>query len=387
MYAKNPLTYIVAFLFIVFFTTNIFIISEQHFVLLAKSFIKNQLTIPPTNNNVSDLALYQGKYYWPLGPFPAIIILPFAFIFDHFLQGYISFPLSILNFYLLYKIARKFQVNHQKSLLLATFFIFGSIYTPLAALPASWYFAQIIACSFLIFAIWEFLNKKRYFVIGVFIALSLATRLNMIFASLFFAYYIFKKPSLLNNLLKFSIPIIISLFLIGIYNYSRFQNPLENGYNLQLIPQEATDRRAVGLFSIKHIPSNLFFMLIKGPEPVLNTAHELKPPFITFDSYGLSLFIISPILLLLYKTSFKKELILVSTITSLVMLIPVITYYGIGHRQVSFRYALDFFPFIYLILADAVKKTRTKTLYLLVFIGVFISIYFSFIYLNGQQIN
>lgn len=387
MYAKNPLTYIISFLFIVFFTTNIFVVTQQHFVLLARSFINGQLTIPPTDNNVSDLALFQGKYYWPLGPLPAILIMPFVPIFKYFLQGYIAFPLSLLNFYLLYKIARKFEHNHQKSLLLATFFVFGSVYTPLAALPASWYFAQTVACSFLIFAVYEFLNNRRYLIIGILIALSVATRLNLLFSSLFFLYYIFKKPDRIINLLKFTTPILITLILIGIYNFARFQTPIESGYNLQLIPQEASDRRSIGLFSIYHIPSNLFFMLLEGPEPVLNSAHELKAPFVTFDSYGLSLFFLSPVLFYLYKANFKKEIIAVSTVTIFVLLIPVITYYGIGHRQVGFRYALDFFPFIYLLLIDAVKKVKINKLYWVILIGVFISIYFSFIYLNGQQIN
>lgn len=387
MYAKNPLTYIIAFLFILFFTTNIFVQTEQHFVLLAKSFINSLLIIEPTNNNVSDLAFYQEKFFWPLGPLPAIILVPFVFIFERFLQGYISFPLSLLNFYLLYKIARKFNINHQKALILATFFIFGSVYTPLAALPASWYFAQVVACSFLIFAIYEFINNRRFLLIGIFMAAGIAARLNLIFSAVFFLYYIFKNPFTFANLVKFTSPILFALILIGLYNYARFQSPFESGYNLQLIPQEAADRRSIGLFSIYHIPSNLFFMLLNGPEPVLNSAHELKPPFLTFDSYGLSLFFLSPVLFYLYKANFKKEIIAVSTVTILVLLIPIITYYGIGHRQVGFRYALDFFPFVYLLMTDATKKVQIKTLYLLIFFGVFFSIYFSFMYLNGQQIN
>lgn len=387
MYAKNPLTYLIAFLFLIILSTNLYVITEQHFVLLAKSFLNHKLTIEPTNNNVSDLALYQGKYFWPLGPFPAILLLPFVILINPFYQGYISFPLTLLNFFLLYKIARQFKLDHQKSLLAATFFIFGSIFTALAALPASWYFAQTVAASFLIFALFEFLNKRRYILIGTFIALSVATRLNLILASVFFLYFLIKKPFNLTNLVKFASPIVIALFLIAAYNYIRFQNPLESGYNLQLIPQEAADRRAVGLFSEKHIPSNLFYMLLKGPEPVLNTAHELKPPFISFDSYGLSLFFLSPVLFLIFKADFKKEIIQVSTVAILIMLIPIITYYGIGHRQVGFRYALDFFPFVFLILTDAIKKVKTKTLYLPILFGVFFSIYFSLLYLFSLQTN
>lgn len=387
MYAKNPLTYLIAFLFIVFFTTDIFINTEQQFVLLAKSFLNNQITLDPTNNIISDLALYQGKYYWPLGPLPAVLLTPFVFFSKDFLQGYLSFPLSLLSFYLLYKIAGRLQVGHQKSLFLAVFFIFGSVYTPLAMLPISWFFAQVVACTLLLLAIYEFTGKRRYGLIGPCIALCVATRLNLILASLFFLYFILKSPKTLQNLLKFTLPIITSLALIGIYNFNRFQTPFESGYNLQLVPQEADVRRSIGLFSIAHIPSNLFYMLLKGPEPVLNSAHELRSPFVSFDTYGLSLFILSPVLFLLFKVNLKKELVAASSLVSLALLIPIITYYGIGQSQVGFRYALDFYPFIYLLVIDATKKTGIKSLASLVLLGVFTSMYFTFMYLYHQQVS
>lgn len=387
MDAKNPLTYLITFLFLIILSINLEVKTEQHFVLLAKSMLNHQLNLELVNNNASNHSFFQNKYFWPLGPFPAVLIIPFVAFIKPFYQGYISFPITLLNFFLLYKIARILNLNHQKSLLLTTFFIFGSVYTPLAVLPASWYFAQVVACSFLIFAIYEFLNKRRYLVIGVLIAFCTATRLNLIFSSLFFGYYIAKNPDIIKNLLKFTTPIIISLVLIGIYNYSRFQNPFEQGYNLQIIPEATAARREVGLFSLKHIPSNLFYMLLKGPEPVLNSANELKAPYITFDSYGLSLFFLSPVLFLLYKANFKKEIAKVSLVTASVMLIPLLTYYGIGHKQVGFRYALDLFPFIFLILIDPLKKTRTKILYPLIIFGVFFSFFFSILYFGGLDIN
>lgn len=303
------------------------------------------------------------------------------------MQSYLSFPLTLINFFLLYKIARKLKLNTEKSLLAAIFFIFGSIYTPLALLPASWYFAQVVACSLLIYAIWEFLAKRRYLLIGITIAASVATRFNLILSSIFFLYFLLKKPFLLKNLIKFSAPIIISLILLGVYNYLRFQNPFEHGYNLQIIPQEATQRREIGLFSASHIPSNLFFMLLKGPEPVLNNAHELKAPFITFDAYGLSLFFLSPVLFLLYRANFQKELTKVSIATALLMLIPMLTYYGIGHKQVGYRYALDLLPFIFLIMVDPFKTTTIRLLYPLILFGVIFSVFFSMLYLGGLQIN
>lgn len=384
---KNPLVYIIPVLFIVLLTTNLAVYSEQQFVLLAESFLKGRLHFLNIENDISDTAYFMGKYYWPLGPFPAVLLIPFVFIFKQFLQGFIVFPLSLLNFYLLYKIAKVHKIDIEKSLLLATFFIFGSIYTPLATLPASWYFSQTLAVTLIIAAIYEFFGARRFFLIGTLLAAAVATRFNLIFAVIFFIPYLFKE-SLLKNLLKLSMPIVITVGLLGIYNFARFQNPLESGYNLQLIPEEPKLRRDQGLFSPKHIPSNLYYMILKSPDPVLeDKSHRLKAPFITFDSYGLSIFFLSPILFLIFKADYKNKLNKMAVLTILALSIPILTYYGIGQKQVGFRYALDFYPFLYLLLLDPVKKTGRKILYLLVLFGVFFSVLFTFYYLGGLYTN
>lgn len=381
---KNPLTYLIPFLFIVILAISLQVQADQHFVDLARSFISGSLSFTHVNNNISDYVLFNNKYYWPLGPFPSILLIPFVFFFKSFSQSYISFLLTLINFYLIYKIARHFELDNQKSLLLTIFFIFGSVFTPLLALPASWYFAQVVAATLLIWATYEFLNKRRYFLIGFAIAIATATRFNLIFASLFFFFYLFKKPFNIVNIIKFASPIILSVAILGIYNYQRFGNALETGYNLQIIYDQADLRRAEGLFSLKHVPANLYYMLLQGPEPVLkDKSHDLSPPYVTFNNYGLSLFFISPVLFLIFKANYKKDLIKNCAATIIFMLIPIVTYYGIGQKQVSFRYALDFLPFIFLILADTAKKISIKILYPLVLFGVFFAIYFSLLYLLG----
>lgn len=383
MYYKSPLTYILVFLFILLLFSNLLISKEQQFVLLAKSFQVGKLSFVNLEN-ISNASLYNNLYYWPLGPLPSVLILPFLYLSNHFYQGFLSFPLSILNFFLLYKLARFVNVEHKKSVLLATFFIFGSIYTPLAAIPGSWYFAQTVACTFLILAIFEFTKRKGYFLTGTYIALALATRFTLIFSLPFFIYLVFRTESTISNILKLLVPIIISIVLLGVYNQSRFKNPFEQGYNYQLIPQDAQARRDIGLFSVKHVPGNLYYMLFKGPDPVLaDNSHLLKPPFITFDSFGLSIFFLSPILLLIYKANFGQKLNLASLLAIATTIIPLLTYYGIGHKQVGYRYALDFFPFVYLLVADASKRINYKLMLILIFWGVFFSFYFSFLYMFG----
>jgi len=86
---------------------------------------------------------------------------------------------------------------------------------------------------------------------------------------------------------------------------------------------------------------------------------------------------------LLYLAKFKDKIVMASSATILLMLVPILTYYGIGYVQVGYRYALDFFPFVLLILMSAVKKVSLKILYPLVFFGVVITWLFTFELLFG----
>lgn len=369
---------LICYLFIPIFTFNFLIYSEQQFVYLANAFLKGSFSFVQLPSTIADLSFFSGKYFWPLGPLPALILTPFVWLFGlNFQENYIKFPLTIFNFLLVLKICQKLKLQTEKAKIVAIFFIFGSIYTPVATIPYSSYFAHVVATSLILIAIYEFLDKKRWFVIGTTVALAMLTRLNLAVAVLFFILNLFKKP--LNYWWAFKLigPIICGLLLLTAYNYQRFGNIFESGYRYQLIPKESMTRREQGLFSAKHIPTNLYYMLIKTPDPVLvDNSHVLKAPFLKFDPYGMSLFFMSPLLFLIFKAKLNDRLAKISLITVGLMLIPLILYYGIGWRQIGYRYALDFMPFLLIPLVQTVRKVSTKTIVALTMAGIIITWFF-----------
>ena len=63
---------------------------------------------------------------------------------------------------------------------------------------------------------------------------------------------------------------------------------------------------------------------------------------------------------LIYPTKLVKEPVIYLAIgTSLIMLFVILGYYGIGVRQYGYRYAVDFYPFLFLMLADTCKERLT----------------------------
>lgn len=371
--------------FLPFLAVNVIIYREQQFVFLAHSFLNGSFSFISLPETTNDLSLFNGKYFWPLGPFPAVIMMPFVLFFKtNFLQWPISFPLTIANFWLVIKIANKLNLSTTKSYFLSIFFIFGSVYTPNAVISFSWYFAHVVATSLLLLVIYEFLNKRRWLIIGTLIAFATLTRSTLILSSVFFLFYLLKKPVARINILKFFLPLTLAVFATFFYNYARFGSIFESGYKYQLIPEESALRRSYGLMSLQHIPSNLYYMLISTPLPVFeDSSHVLKFPYLIYDPYGISIFFMSPLLFLIFKANLKEKFVKASLITSAAIAIPIITYYGIGYVQLGYRYALDFLPFLLFPLSSAIKNTNEIKVGFLVFLGVLITWFFIFEKLAG----
>ena len=381
-------------MFCLVFLQNISVKNGQQFVYLADSFSKGRLDFQKEHerflfakiggeNIFLDAVEFNNKLYWPLGPFPAILLLPFVFFLGTwFLQGYLSFPLTLLSFYLLFKIALRLNFRKSDAIWLASSFIFGSSYLFLASISAYAYFANVIAFTLILLSLFEYLGKKRYLLIGTYLSLVIATHLNLILASLFFILAIIQSNEdlkiKLRDLFRLMLPIFVVGGLLLLYNRLRFGTLFETGYNLQTSPPVLAAARSVGLFNFKHIPGNLFFLLFSGPLPVqVNSGYYvLKYPFITFNPWGMSIFFTSPILIYLFLALWRDKIIKIAIVSFLFALTPILLYYGIGIYQIGYRYAVPLYPFLYLILAKALAPKLTIKPKMLIAAGIILNWHF-----------
>jgi len=375
------------FLFAVLIVYNIFYHSAfQYFVLLANSFLHGHLYFIDKLFDFNDMAFYQGKYFWPEGPFPAIILMPFVAIFGLAMRhGYLSLFLTFLNFYLLFRLALKLGIQKKiDALWLAILYIFGSVYFFVALVDGSWYFAQVVATTLLLLALWEFFSKRRFWLIGILIGLGGLTRGTIYFASLFFVLYIIfdqlKWQEKIKKIFIFSMPIIISCILTFLYNYLRFEDIWEFGHNLTIFGLNLQNARSFGVFSLKHIPGNLFFFLFKGLEPVRanDISYVLKFPYFKVNPWGLGILFTSPAFIYIFLAKWKERVVKFSWFTVLFIMIPILTFYGSGVSQFGYRYALDFYPFLYLLLIWGIRPKVDSRLKTLIFISIILDFYLIF---------
>lgn len=343
--------------------------SEQQFVFLANSFLHGKLYFLEEPSVISgwwDASYYEGKYYWPLGIFPSLLILPYVFVYGtSFMQGYISPFLSFASVFILYKIAYKYTKSKYKSLILSTSYIFATAYVMVAFSPVSWYFSHVVATFCLLLSIYYVLVENRPLLAGVFFAFAFLTRITIVLGVLFYVLnYFFDHKDYLKRTLRFLLPVVFGIAVFFTYNYFRFGNMLETGYSHQLLFGELHNTRTQGMWSLRHIPMHLFLMFFKGPTLIMEPGSFMLSKVMP-SPLGMSIVFTSPILLFILLADLKKKI----NITALAGAIPVALFligtFGLGVFQYGYRFAFDYQPFLFVVLCQVFAKKKMTMLFLL----------------------
>lgn len=364
-----------------FFYINVLVDTQaQHFFALAQSFLQGKLyfLFDPYKNWV-DTTPFFGHYYWPLGPFPAALLVPFVWIFNlinlPFYQGYMQLYIVLAILYFIFKIARINKFSQYDSFFIMTAF-FTSSFLHIALFPSYSYFSHVVVVGLYFAAILEYLSSKRYWIIGLLVSFLLLTRITAGLGIVFFVFDILlnkdissqKKYKILFQLL---LPFCVGILFLFLYNYLRFNDFWETGYSFQRVIEYSLFRaKEYGLFSFVHLPGNLYYLLLATPEPIFRDgfSHVLSYPFIKLNSWGMSIFVTSPYLLYLFKFKYKDIVSKLFLLTIVIIAIPILLYYGIGFYQFGYRYAFDFIPFLFFLFIREYKEKYGKLSYGLKFL-------------------
>ncbi len=349
---------------------NLTVRSEQQFSFLAQSFCHGRLDfLEPPGGNWDDTTPYGGRYYWPLGPAPAVLLMPFQLVCSWmgqtFYQGYLQIGLVLAVFVTVFRIARQLGYASTDSAYAAFGFCFSSAFLGVALWPWSWYFAQVITCVALLAAILEMGGKRRPVVIGILCAVCLATRATAALALLWFIGEVALAPGKatsqkLRAIAIAILPCLIVLSLLLLYNYARFGNAFEQGYRDQIIPDIASNARNIGILNLRHVPMNLYALLLAAPVPILAASSTLvlKAPFFAANPWGMSMFVTSPWLARLFslRCSDRTSRLILGTV--IIIALPILCYYAVGFRQFGYRYSLDFLPLLFYLLLRNYRAHR-----------------------------
>ena len=360
----------------------------EQFIFLARSFSQGRLSVDEMPLTSPDYVIWQGHVYLPPGPLPAVLLIPFLPLIDLGLQpAWISIFFTLVNIWLLYLIFDRMGVYGEKQQWMLLLFFGGTVYFSVASTMISWYFGHVVATTCLLLGILEIFGRKRPLALGLLLGLAGLTRLSIIFALPFFIWFLWpgandlrkKQPlwkqwnGVVNLLLGLFIPLVILLA----YNYARFGNVLETGYGIDVVGSpELEQARNQGLFSVIHIPRNLYFLLLQGPLISSSTdAPYLIFPLLQPSPMGMGIFFTSPALLLAFRAKINAALVKACWLAIACLLIPLLTHYATGWIQFGYRYSLDFMPFLILIVSRGASDPLKNYMKGLIVVSVLINLW------------
>ena len=330
--------------------------SSQQFSELARAFLHGRLYfLRPIGGVGQDPVVYNGHQYWGDGPFPALVLLPFVAVFSafrvFFYQQYIDWLLVSGTLYLVYALARKLNYGHRDSLFWMFGFTLGSAFIGVAFVASSWLLAQVITVFLLFWSLNEYFGKRRWWLIGSLCACVFLTRATAAAIVIFYGLELAQGTGRQPGLKRFGplvLPLALAVSVQGLYNYWRFHSPLNDGLAYQLVNPQLAAARRLGAFSLRHIPTNLYALVFgpPGTTPRTPASYTLGFPFIRSNHSGTSIFITSPYILWLFGRkwaafpSVARHLLVACAVSCL----GVLCFYGIGGRQIGYRYSLDFLP-------------------------------------------
>lgn len=349
--------------------------NDISFVLHAKQLLTGHISLDPTNNlPLGDIAQYNGKFYLYFGLLPSLFLIPFVLIYGlNTPQLLIGVTSLLLSYFAVYKISKSFSFQTLDSHWLSLFYVFSTVLFSLSVINISAYQVQAFGSAFLLLSLSEYFGKKRPLLIGLFLGFALLTRFTLVLAVVFFLLEYLYKRLPRQALIKLLIPVVACSMIFGLYNHLRFDSFIESGYNhLRGVSYPISSNLEYGYIHPIHIPANLYSFFLMPPEPVLTGEHGfvLSFPYLKANPWGMAIWYTSPLFLyLLFR--FKKGTYSVSAVTtSLLIAIPVFLYFSIGFAQFGYRYAIDFLPFLFLLLLPSLKPKLTVTGILLIIVGV-----------------
>jgi hypothetical protein len=347
----------------------------QQYRFLAESFLAARLDfVEMPGSSWDDTALFDGAHYWPLGSFPAVLLMPFVFISrllgTTFPQGYLTFALAIWTFYLVFRLAKRFGVEGEEPTWLALAFVGSSSYLAMALVPWSWHLAHIVAVWLLMLTIHEYLGKRRWPLIGLILGLVYASRPTAALNTLFFSVALLggdysRRTKLISSTHFFGCFLTIVL-LVMCYNGARFGSPFESGYNYQVGVKP--DGPLIGPWNI---PTNLRVFLIGLPIQIDDF------PFFAADPFGMSFLVVSPWLLLVRPQRWNwQDSLLMGNMAAIILVL--LCWWSTGSNQMGYRFSLDFLPLLLWLLL----RTNAISLHPLFKIAVSVSVLLNFYFLT-----
>ncbi len=319
--------------------------------------------------------------YMSFPPMPAILMLPQVALFGpkvHDVLFSVVFAAAVLP--LLFATLRRLRASElsartvTEDLWLTGLFGFGSVFWFAAVQGSVWFVAHVIGVFFLLCYAWCSIDARRPILAGLALGAATMTRTPMAFMFPLFLLEVWRVyggrahlKEMIRPVAMFAAPVVVIAIAAAAYNLHRFGEATEFGHSyLNVVQQQQMEQH--GLFSYHYFARNLAVAFTLLPEL---PAHG---PFVQISGHGLAMWFTTPALVLLLWPRTRSDIHRALWITVACVAVPGLFYQNSGWVQFGYRFALDYFPFLVLLLAVGGRRLGWGARTLIVF-GVVVNLF------------
>jgi hypothetical protein len=325
----------------------------DHMMILAKDITQGRVDLSSLTT-INDIVTINGRHYQAMSLLPTVpyfAFVPFETLWP-FSRWIVSGVIGILAAWLALPLARRYGPDGQATYWLAALGAFGTMLFTLAIEGDFYYLAHLESVLLVFVALIEWHDRRRPWALGLLVGLAALARPTLLLMAVPLGLVLLAEArDRVRAAVEFALPLAAALAITGAFDYVRFGSVLETGYGIAWITPPLEALRSQGLFSIVHVPTNLA-LFIGGGFGVRDAFPWLVP-----STEGQSILLTTPALLVAVSAGFRGRLNQMLWGAAILTAIPVFLYYGGGGGATyGYRYAMDFIPFLFALVAIALKE-------------------------------
>ena len=325
----------------------------DNYSILARAFLQGHVWVSIPGAYI-DAQAFGGRYYMIEAPFPGILMMPFVAAFGYAAnQTFLAVALAGLAAAVAWDICRTLGLSRGRTALLAIFFVWGTDLAWCALYGDVWFLAHVASVAFTLLALREVIGARRGWLVALFAAAAFESRFSLVLAVPAYAALLLaldEPRTRVRNALAFAgVLVPVACAHVG-YNFARWGVPSDIGYTLWY-HHDDIGQPTGSPFRLGYVPDELYSFFVRAP------AFYDRFPYVAVDRYGLSLPFTSPALALAFFADRPRRTVAALWVATLLVAAPSILYYANGTSQFGMRHALDFEPFLFLLMAYAARKS------------------------------
>jgi hypothetical protein len=322
----------------------------NNYVLLADALLHGHTWITWPGPYIDALA-YDGHYYVIEGPLPALLLLPWVALAGTAAnQTILAAVLTAVASGACWRLGERLGIRDADNAWICAFFLAGTDLLWCAMLGDVWFLAHVSAVCFTMLALAELFGERRAWLIALLGVCAAESRFTLALALPVYAAYLWWSGERGKmRWASFAGVLCATALLWVLYNQSRWGTLTDIGYTTWY-HQDQAGMPSGSPFRLQYLAYQAWSFFAQLPD--VSAAF----PWIRPSYSGVALTWTSPALIYAFLARRPRPAILAMWCAAIVTAVPNFLYYVNGFAQYGMRHALDFEPFLIVLMMLAARN-------------------------------